>query len=357
MYPYWLLFSLCSLFAFTGGEAGRDRRPALAGLFLIGLLTALMIGLRYEVGGDWGTYSYHFQRVGYMSFGDVLVMSDPGYYLVNWLGNALGAKVWAVNLFCGGIFAWGLIAFSRTLPQPWIALVVAIPYLVVVVAMGYSRQGVAIGFAMLGLAALQRGSILKMMFWIILAVPFHKTAVSVLPLVGLARARNRVPTLLAVGVTGYMLYYFFLESEMDRLVYAYIEQQYQSQGAFIRVLMNVVPATLFLLLRKRFDVTPDQSRLWRNFSIAALACLPALYLLASSTVIDRLALYLIPLQLFVLASLPSALGKEGRPSGLVMIAVLIYSAMILFVWLNFAGHADEWVPYRWYLTGKRDLGD
>ena len=70
----------------------------------------------------------------------------------------------------------------------------------------------------------------------------------------------------------------------------------------------------------------------------------ALFLLPSTTVVDRLSLYLIPLQLAVLPRL--AYLFKGRFLGRSL--VIIYSALVLFVWLNFAVHAQYWLPYQFY---------
>lgn len=350
MVAYWLLFSLCAIFAIEGGRGraglGAIKNPALV---VAGAVIALMIGLRYQIGADWDSYMSHFTRVSYLSLLQVLGQGDPGYYSINWIAGRLGFDMRAVNLACGTIFACGLVSFVRTLPRPWLGMAVAVPYLVIVVAMGYSRQGVAIGLIMLALAAFMRGSIVKFTFWTIVAVTFHKTAVIVLPLAALASTRSRIPTVLALGVMAVMLYYLFLDSAVDRLVYGYIESEYDSQGAAVRVAMNAIPAAIFLLNQRKFALLPETDRkLWRNMSIAALACLPAMLLTSSTTMVDRLALYLIPLQLFVLASLPRALGRNGRDNGQIVLAILLYSAAILFVWMNFAGHTENWVPYKLY---------
>ena len=82
--------------------------------------------------------------------------------LLNWFAGRNDLGIWFVNTVCGAIFSYGLIAFARSQPRPWLALVVAVPYLIIVVAMGYTRQAAAIGFAMLGLVQLSKGSFLSL---------------------------------------------------------------------------------------------------------------------------------------------------------------------------------------------------
>jgi hypothetical protein len=152
-----------------------------------------------------------------------------------------------------------------------------------------------------------------------------------------------------VAVTGYFLYSWFLEAGMDKFTTNYLEGGMSSQGAAIRVIMNVVPAILFLLYQKRFNLIESQRQLWRNFSIAAVIALVLLYILPSSTAVDRLALYIIPLQLFVLSRVPDAFpNRDGSRNAQLVLLVVVYSALIQFVWLNFANHAEYWLPYQFY---------
>ncbi len=342
MLVYWLLFAFFATGALLSVRQG-EGQPSL--LFIVGsAIIALLIGLRYEVGGDWETYQFLFSYARYADLGRLLQLGDPGYQLLNWFAQRVGNDIWVVNLVCGSIFAWGLYRFCRVQPDSWLAFTVAIPYLVVVVGMGYSRQAVAIGILMAGLASLARGaSILKFTIYVAAAALFHKTAVVVLPLVIFAGERNRLLNVLA-GVAGtFLLYDLFLAESLEGFVRNYIETEYSSQGAAIRLMMNAVPAVIFLLFRKRLRFHPTEERIWFFFSLASLAMPLLLAIVPSSTVIDRLALYLIPMQIAVLPRLRYRFsGKLGT------VLVIGYSGLVLFVWLNFAVHADYWVPYRFY---------
>lgn len=321
-----------------------QRSPAF--LLMIGtMLVALAIGLRYKVGADWPVYQFLFSFAGYADLDRVLKIGDPGYQLVNWGVQHLGYDIWVMNLVCGAVFSIGLYRFARSQPDPWLTIVAAIPYLVVVVAMGYTRQAVAIGILMAGLAALQRGaSILRFTIYVAAAAMFHKTAVVVLPLVVLASQRSRILNLLA-GIAGFILLYdIFLSPSVEGFVRNYIQTEYNSQGAAIRVVMNLVPALLLLMFRRRLQFSPVEMKMWTYFAFAAVVMPVALFLLPSTTVVDRLSLYLIPLQLAVLPRL--ALLFKARNLGRLL--VILYAGLVLFVWLNFAVHAKYWLPYRLY---------
>jgi hypothetical protein len=345
---YWLLFLY-----FAAGAIREQPRPAETAradiLFRLGcLLTALMIGLRFHVGADWEPYEIIFAEARNETMGSLPVIADPGYYLINIVVQWLGLELWLVNVVCGLIFAWGLMRFCEAQERPWLAAVVAIPYLVIVVAMGYTRQAVAIGVIMAGLASyIHKGSLLRFAAYVALAATFHKTAVVALPLIAVANERGRWVTLVIAAAMSYVLYHLFLAQSVGRLVTNYIDTRYAAEGAGIRVVMSVVPATLFMLRSKTIGFTERERRIWRNFSLAAFGFLALLLVLNASAAVDRLALYVIPLQLAVLSRPRAVLVSEGFGR----ILVIAYSAAVQFTWLTYAHHARYWVPYHFWPFG------
>lgn len=354
MWPYWLLFLVPAYWAISrikptpdiALSAQRDRWSDMWRCFFV--LLVLMIGLRHEVGGDWETYYGHVESALHVPFFEVLVDFDPAYALLNWLGANVGGGMYLVNTLCATLFSLGLLVFCRVQPRPLLALVVAVPYLITVVAMGYTRQGVSIGIAMLGMVALAKGSTLRFILWIALATSFHKSAVILVPLAVLASTQRRVFTLLWVAVVGVVLFALMLQESVDHLIYGYIERAYASSGAAIRIAMNAVPAALFLVFRKRFKLSPEQRSFWTWMAWSALLFGVLLKISPSSTAVDRVALYWIPLQLFVLSRLPDAMGKNGGKNSVWVYAVVAYSATVHFVWLVFADSASGWLPYQFF---------
>lgn len=348
MTVYWLMFLVPTWLALKRPQADvvRAIRFNVRWALVWSALT-LLIGYRFEVGGDWGNYENQYQAVVGSSFGDAITQGDPAYAALNWISVYFGWDVYGVNLICGALFSAGLIAFCGSQPRPWLALAVAIPYLVIVVAMGYSRQGVAIGFVMLALVSLGKKDNVKFVLWIAFAALFHKSAAPLLvPLAILATTRSRWWTALWVGAAALLLYVLLLQETTDAFVYGYIESEYQSQGAAIRVVMNAIPALVFLLFRKRLVSDPQERGMWTWLALLAIAFIVLLAVSPSSTAVDRVALYFIPLQLFVLSRLPGLMTRHHARASVFI--VVLYSALVQFVWLNFAAHAEYWVPYRFY---------
>jgi hypothetical protein len=313
-------------------------------LLISGLLVALMIGLRFEVGADWLNYLLQFNDMNEKSFGQALSRGDPGYNALSWLAWQAGAGIWFVNLTCSTIFVWGLLRLAKDQDNPWLVIGVAVPYLIIVVGMGYTRQAVAIGLSMLGLSAVLRGSFNRFVVCVLIATLFHRSAVILLPVVALAYSRNRLQALVIGAVGCAVGYYILTRAEgLQNFQKIYIRQGLQSAGTAIRLGMNAVPALIYVFQSKRFSADEQERRLWLVFAIMALLSIVAGIFAPSSTALDRLALYIIPVQLFVFGNLPRAFPHTSV--SVLTTLVLVYSATVEIVWFEFADNAHAWVPY------------
>jgi EpsG family len=352
MWAYWAMFLLPAIAAVAEGANARGQRNTPRGMPMewIGAWAAmaLVVGLRWQVGGDWFNYEANLDRLHGLTFWEALTSSDPGFALLSWITLEMDWGIMGVNMMIAPLFALALVRFCRSLPRPWLALAISIPYLVVVVGMGYSRQGVALACAILGLLALSRRSPGAFLCWVLLGATFHKTAVLLLPIAMLVQQRNRFLTVVyAVAIT-IGAYFLLLSDSVDDLYVNYVLAEYQSEGALIRLLMNGVPAVLFLRYSKRFGFTPAQTSLWRWFAWISLLLLAVLLTTNASTAVDRVGLYMLPLQLVVFSRLPEVFGRRSRDVQIWTGVVVFYYAVVFFTWLNFATHSQFWLPYRFY---------
>lgn len=316
-----------------------DRRHPLP-LIAFGIVATLMIGTRYQVGADWVSYLRVIQNLQFAPFSDAMLTADTGYGILNWMMVQSGMGMTGVNLVCGAIFIWGLLDFSWHTPNPWLAVMVAIPYLLIVVAMGYTRQSVALGFEFLALRMLAEGKYRRFFLLILGAAAFHKTAI-LLSLLGIFSGPNPltpVRSLLGAAL-GYVSFLAFLEDHYESLLKNYIDAKLDSSGGLIRVLMNALPGAIFLAYYRVWKRKAPTGGPWLLFSIASVLCV--LVVQQATTAVDRLALYLAPLQLQIWSNLP-LLSK----SMLLKTAIAAYHAVVLFVWLTYATHSRFWVPYQ-----------
>ena len=184
--------------------------------------------------------------------------------------------------------------------------------------MGYSRQGVAIGLEFFGLMALERERFLQFIGWIFLASTFHASSLIMLllPLATVRRDFVRwtgLLRLLLLAGAGYGLFQAILGNSLEFYVTNYIDAQYQSDGALIRVLLCLLPGLIFLWKRREFPITAMQRSIYSLMSCMAVAAAIGLTISSSSTAVDRISLHLIPLQIFVGSYIPlmRLLGLSG----------------------------------------------
>lgn len=339
MIPYWLglLFPVMLVFA---NVPRRHQAGVWSTVFVV---FTLFIGLRHQVGGDWFNYLREFDIAAYSSFWDYVATSDPGYAILNWFSYHVGGGIYLVNTVSGLLFLIGLVALCRRQPMPFVALMVAVPYMITVLAMGYTRQAVALGLIMLGLRYLSDGQVRRYLLFVVLGALFHKSAVIMLPLAIFYRQQGVALRLLGVGAFSAIMAYLFLSDHYERLWSVYVEVQMQSDGGLIRLMMNALPAILLFVYYHRIREQWPDYRIWVTVAIVSLALLPLVGM--ASTAVDRVALYLLPLQLVVFARLPMLFSVVGGRNK-VVVAIVVYYALVLFVWLNYASHAFAWLPYR-----------
>jgi len=353
MTAYWALLFMAIIFAtFEKKVINRNVSLRLSSFPVIWLVMFLvitfLIGFRFEVGGDWRAYLGYLERVNNLEFREVLLLGDPGYQILNYIAANLGGGIFAVNLMSGAFFSFGLFVLCSNQPRPMLALVAAIPYMTIVLAMGYTRQSVALGFVMIGLCSLINKSIFNFSIWILFAALFHKSAILMIPLAGLLSSKNRWLGIVWITIAVIGSYLTLLQDSVDKLYTNYIVAEYQSDGALIRIIMCVFPATFFLFYRKLFKMSIKETQLWTWFSILSFVSFILFFLTSASTAIDRVALYLLPLQLVIFSHLPEVLGGEKKSNIHWILIISCYYVSVQFVWLFFANYAYLWVPYQFY---------
>lgn len=309
------------------------------------VLTALMIGLRYRVGGDWEPYLHIYDSIYFQPLISALGLTDPGYAFFNWLAARLDTGIWLPNMVCAILFMAGVGRLASRQPQPWLAMLVAVPYFVIVVAMGYTRQAAAIGIVCFAIADAEEKNIGRTIIMIGIAALFHKTAVLMLPLALGPIAIRKILTAVLGSIAFLVLFILLLRSQSDQMINSYAQSNYNSQGAGIRIAMNVLAGGIFLLLHKRFELTKFQSVYWKINAFASFASVIALVSLSASSGVDRLSLFLIPLQMVTFSQVPQALSGSRKLIMPALFAVVGYCFTVGFIWLNFSENAGLWIPY------------
>ena len=309
----------------------------------VGILYALFIGFRHEVGADWNNYWDMFELLAYnMSYREALEHDDPAFWLLMVGMHELDWGIYGVNLVGATIFMTGLIVFLRQQPNPWLGLTIAIAYTIVVVSIAYTRQGIALGLIFWAIAMLANRHFIRFVLLVILAAAFHKSAVLMIGLGLFQQGKGKLFKILAIIIVGIGIYTAFLSGEEDRYVKLYIENQMQSSGAYIRAFMNFIPALIFLGFRTEWKAQYKDYGFWYVIALGSVVSVFAVGY--ASTAVDRIALYFIPIQIVVFSRLPFLLQHKVSVK-LTTILVVMYFATVYIVWLKFAAYSYAWFPY------------
>ena len=190
--------------------------------------------------------------------------------------------------------------------------------------------------------------------FIIAATSFHKTAIVLLPVAGLAATKNRFWILVWLSLLGFIAYFSLLASSFERLYLYYVEQSYVSEGALIRLIMIFIPSLIILIWPHRLNISKPQLEVWKVYAYISVG-LFFLYFFKpdASTAVDRIALYMLPIQMVVFSYLPEFFGGKGETPQLIVLGVILYFFAVLTVWSVYSPYAGYWFPYKNFLLDAR----
>jgi len=344
MFFYLTQYSLISLLGLV--EPRRINNYVYKALYLILFFT---VGLRYEVGGDWGTYLDNYRKFSLESFGlEDLIIREPGWLFFTYISKLISQnEIWPLNLMCAGIFLIGIDSICRSTNRKYLALAICYPILIVLVGMGYTRQSVALGFYLLSLKYLDDNK-LKFLLFTILAFIFHNTSIILSFIIYIFTNKNKLTiiksiiliTVIYLAITYTSLYEHFYNMTNEYLILA----GYQAVGAIPRGIPIAIAALGFLLLPKYIDSAINFNS---NVLVIAISIFIIMIFIGSYTALDRIYLYLSPIYILFFSNL--GVDKETYSNFLYELIVYIIFLIYLIIWFSFGINYLFWEPYDNYL--------
>ena len=345
---YWLLLALPALMAlFYPVRDGRGFSSAAQVLALFAF-AALYIGmalLREEIGSDWFAYQDMYARVSGASLGDALGVTDGGFALLLWLSSKLGWGIYPVNAIASTLLVIGVIRVAATTREPWLAITFSVPYLLIVLGFGYVRQAAALGVVLIAVASIDRSRVGTTAIRLLIAATLHSTSVIVLPFFTYALADRNKLRIVLISTVGGAAFLYILNRQFNEFSSGYLAAEYSSQGAAVRIAMGLLPALFLLWKRKLFPAQSRARTLWLGFALANVGLIVALAASPSSTAVDRIALYFAPIQILVFGEIAGLTNATARTVPGLRFLIILLAISVQMVWLLFAEHAGDWVPY------------
>lgn len=311
----------------------------------------LFVAFRFQVGCDWGGYLRHYTIVKDPDF-QVVDHSDPlWWWLVSQIEGANLDYVW-LNVATTAFFFAGVHLMARRQPDPLTFIILLFPVLMIHISMSALRQAIAVGFVCAAFMAFVDRRLVLFVALIFLGAQFHASALVFLFLAPLVHGQYSKVRLISAVLLALPGAYFLASGEAAlQATDRYIDGDLDAFGAIFRVGFVSLSGLGFLwtLNRSWKHASPQDYKLAITGSLMMVA---TLFLLPVSSVIaDRLAYYLVPIQVMIFARLPF-LPLAAKVRRMVLPLPWIGNFAIFTAWISLS-----WIfrvcytPYRSWLFG------
>jgi len=345
---YSLVFVFCSF-----GFYLDDIKSKYSNSFFILLFSYLLflIGLRYEIGGDWINYFNNFQAINNIFFSNyfeqdlgILFKTEPVLVLL----NLITPNIYIFNLSCSFIFLLGLFVLISSFDDKYLSIVIAIPFLILLVALGYQKQSVTLGFLMLSYNFYIRNNFFLFIVFALISCLSHYSASFIIIFILYDLIINKKTKInLFILILFIIFIIMFIIISFDKinnvLINNYIleKQRSISNGVIPRLSIQIISIIFFFISYKYWNNRIEIKRIILFNIILTILTLP--FVTLYSNLIDRMLFYFMIIQLMIFGNYRIILYNKFY----LMFRVSIYTLYLFltFFWFTFSYFADYWVPY------------
>ncbi|MBR5192037.1 MAG: EpsG family protein [Clostridia bacterium] len=256
MVPYILAFGFAMLMSYAIQKNKKYKSNAwLLAILIVGM--ALFIGFRFNVGTDYGSYYRTYEKYSRMSWGELLVVDDPGLRIIAKLSSYLIDSpitmfVIAALIFCS-LFITSIYEYTENFLFAMFLFVCSGTFLE---AFNGVKQATAMAIIFYGFRFIKQKSFIKYLITILIATIFHSTAIVMVVLYWLFSLKSTKFNLVLVLVvsvalsSSYELLFTLVEAITGKKVnleYTY----YVTQVNVFRVAFAVAPCIVLFLMKEK----------------------------------------------------------------------------------------------------------
>ena len=339
MIPYFLIFFLFLILSIFHEHKIIYISDNNKNFFIISIIISLsfFIGLRDNVGGDWGTYyENYFLNKNELDLEEFISRyiwkKDFLFEFSNFLINKIYKSYHLLNFFFAIIFSYCLVFFCFKCNRPFFALMISSSYLIPVVSMGYHRQALALAIFLIAIIQLEKNKYFNFFFIIFISTLFHYTSVFLFLFGFLATKIIQLKWIIFFSMIIIIFIYFIIgPTVINSLFRYYILSGYSSLGAIPRVFISFLPALIYFLYRNKFHF--ENPGLIKSFSLISLGLFILLIIFNNATTfVDRLALYLIPFQIIIYDKFIDIFERQKKSNLIIFYIISLFYFLILIVW-------------------------
>ena len=327
--------------------------------FLIIFLLIIIIGFRYEVGGDW--YSY----IGLLEEFDGTFVDRFGYFFKDYLFQALlqvlskfSHSYVILNLVSSIIFLTGMAFYISLFENKILNLTLAFPIYIMIIGMGFTKQSLALGLIFYSLYFMHKNKQTGSITLVLVASFIHIGSFIILfiQLPYLLYTQKKVFNNFLYFIFGicvififYIFYhnhFFFLAITKHLINYLDVNKTVFTDsnilGFFSRAL--IISSLCFLIINKA--ITNHYPNIynfyWFSSMVAIVIVLLGLFL--SPVLSDRLLYYFAFIQIFFIGNIHLVIENNKKLIIFKLISILS-GFTILLIWLCFSHNSHAWIPY------------
>lgn len=309
--------------------------------FFYFITLTVLIGTRLEVGGDWFSYIAIYDEISHQG----TLNTDISYYAINLISQKLGLGILGVNLICAALGTFPILFLFSKFPNKNLTVTIAFSYLFLVVGMGYTRQYVATGFLCLFLYQLMCGNIKKSILFLLIAASFHKTAIFFIIFL---LKKEHFFKFLALSFVLFFIFHEKIISLVDLYLLSADEHELSSAGNLPRIILHAAAALIIIIFLKNKFPNVETHIVFKRYAYISFLFLIVSIFYPSFTLIDRLAVYFLPLQ-YITFSLFVFTSSQKIILPITNLICAIFFFIIMEIWLLFGSWSHAWMPYKTYL--------
>ena len=290
----------------------------------------MIVGLRWEIGGDWHSYLLFFKWSKLISFYQVPeLLFEPSYFLL----NKYSPNFTTMNLLCA-LISLALIAISaRVIGVTSINLFLLLSFSIfpILLLCGYVRQGIAASFFCLAFTLL---IFKKKWFLPLILVFFGLTFHNPIKRVMMNSLAAYLPQVEMGDISGQELNKMPGENAGNI--------SYNSKGVKFRILFTLALIAMAFVGAKFYKINLDPiylriSTLYISYSVLALVTL--MILPGLSAAVDRVHFYTYPFIFLLITKQFDTWSKSNAPKNPIEASLIAMSIVFLAIWILFSDYS------------------
>lgn len=334
------------------------------------LFFTLFGGLRWEIGGDWKQYYFHFLNsswnniFNYDRYGNGVETLEPGFVFLNVLIKTLFDKFWIYNLIICLIIQLSNYKFSIYF-FPKYPLLCHCTLLIMANYIFPVRSGLSLGICIWAYIYLKQRKILKYALVVAIASLIHYQQLILLPLYFLQYVKLKGKYLIIIFISIILLSFvlkkyvvalsLLFSGELGNKMYNYTQEETLGflGPSYIGWALNAFFLIIYINIRSRFSLQKD---CWYNALINIFIIYNAIFIIFSGGMGDlaRLSSSLLPAQCLLLVDAFVKMSRDKVFLVRILSFIFFFSYMLYKIPTIWSGTYFKYnsVPYKTIFTDR-----